>query len=196
AAREFALRRRGADVDDDVVAVAVLLDVVPGNARLDRLADVTALGNDQGGVRPAREVAVSIAGSLARLNQLAERGRRSAASARGGRAVQAEVARHEVIGRLAGRAMRQRGPRRAQRAIALLDDPLLALDDQPSPTGGDEIQLLAVAVVVLGRGPTDGDRRLGQALVLRRRRQPPRPLPDLGPVEGDEGRYLCVGAHV
>src|SRR6202035_3499102 len=42
------------------------------------------------------------------------------------------------------------GARRDQRTVALADDPLLVVDDEPTFTGGDEVELLAEAMVVLG----------------------------------------------
>src|SRR5205823_12064056 len=97
-----------ADMHDEVVAAAVLLDVVQRNPRLDRLTDVATLRHDQGRVGPARKVAVSEASALSCLNQLAKRRGGPAASLRRGRAVQAEVARDKLLGRLPGRPMRHR----------------------------------------------------------------------------------------
>src|SRR5271167_2649775 len=88
------------------------------------------------------------------------------------------------------------GTRRDQSAVALADDPLLAVDDQAPVAGGDEIQLLARLVVVLCRCPADREGCLSKALVLGGRGDAPRPLPDLRAVERDERLELSVGANV
>lgn len=73
--------------------------------------------------------------------------------------------------------------RRDQCTVAFAEKPLLAVDDQAPFAIGDEIQLLARSVVVLSRRCPDRNDRLGQALVLRRRRNPTGPLSDLRAVE-------------
>jgi len=89
-----------------------------------------------------------------------------------------------------------RGAGRDERAVALADQPLLAVDDQPALTGCYEIQLLGEHVVVLAGGAARRDGGLGEALVLGGRRYAPGPLADLRAVERDERFDVRVGADV
>src|SRR5437868_6453594 len=67
----------------------------------------------------------------------------------------------------------------------------LVLEAHEAATGREEVQLLGHAVQMRGRLAPDGDGRLRQALVARRRPRRVGDLADRAPVEGREG--LAVG---